>query len=353
MTTSFPISAAPGFSRRRFLQRAGLAATVGAAAVVVPACSSGAGGGGDRVTFLNVLPLETLSFTPELVASAGGHFAREGLDVQFQTTRGSAQAIQTLIAGSALVSRIGDIETMIAVGERNAPLVNVSTMLQQVTVRMVSAASAPIRTPADFAGKTIGLPSQGGTSETTLDLVLARGGVDPASVQRQVVGLAPGVFDLVVQGRIAAYVASLDTSEQLRIQRPEAVIFNPADVIASGAQLYATSRPQLEDPRSRDLMTRYLRGIRSAVNAVLADPSGDQTLATIRSRFDFPILQDTALAKTSLAAYSANWNAAGPQNLMRTDPARWQATYAELSSAGVMPGGLQPDPWFTNELLGS
>ncbi|MDD7940370.1 ABC transporter substrate-binding protein [Actinomycetospora lutea] len=353
MTTSLPISSTPGLSRRRFLHRAGLAAAVGATAVVVPACSSGPGGSSDSVTFLNVLPLETLSFTPELVASAGGHFAREGLEVQFQTTRGSAQAIQTLIAGSALVSRIGDIETMIAVGERNAPLVNVSTMLQQVTVRMVSAASAPIRTPADFAGKTIGLPSQGGTSETTLDLVLARGGVDPASVQRQVVGLAPGVFDLVAQGRIAAYVASLDTSEQLRIQRPDAVVFNPADVIASGAQLYATSRPQLDDPRGRDLMTRYLRGIRSAVNAVLADPTGDQTLATIRSRFDFPILRDTELAKTSLRAYSANWQAAGPQNLMRTDPARWQATYAELSTAGVMPGGLAPDPWFTNELLGS
>ena len=29
------------------------------------------------------------------------------------------------------------------------------------------------------------------------------------------------------------------------------------------------------------------------------------------------------------------------------------ATYAELSSAGVMPGGLAPDPWYTNELLGS
>ena len=73
------------------------------------------------VTFLNILPLESLTFTPELVAASCGYFEDHGLNVSFETTQGSAQAIQTVIAGGALITRVGDMETMVATGERERP----------------------------------------------------------------------------------------------------------------------------------------------------------------------------------------------------------------------------------------
>ena len=38
---------------------------------------------------------------------------------------------------------------------------------------------APLTKPADLKGKRIGIPSEGGTSETTLDLLIASDGLTP------------------------------------------------------------------------------------------------------------------------------------------------------------------------------
>ena len=104
--------------------------------------SDSGGGEVQDVTFLNILPLESPTFTPELVASSCGYFEDHHLNVTFQTTQGSAQAIQTVIAGGALITRVGDMETMVATGERDAPLVNVGQINKTGTIRFVSDKSA-------------------------------------------------------------------------------------------------------------------------------------------------------------------------------------------------------------------
>src|SRR5690606_34169722 len=130
---------------------------------------------------------------------AGGYFADQGLNVAFQTTRGSAQAIQLVLAGSAPITRIGQIEAMIHASNRDAPIVNVSAVIKESTIRFVSGAAAPLREPRDLVGKMLGIPSEGGESEITLDLLLASSGLEADSVTRQVVGVGPGVFNLVEQ----------------------------------------------------------------------------------------------------------------------------------------------------------
>jgi NitT/TauT family transport system substrate-binding protein len=51
------------------------------------------------------------------------------LDIHFEATQGSPPALQTVIAGSALLTPVGDIETMVAASERDAPLVVVGSAL--------------------------------------------------------------------------------------------------------------------------------------------------------------------------------------------------------------------------------
>ena len=160
------------------------------------------------VTFLNILPLESLTFTPELVASSCGYFKEHNLNVKFETTQGSAQAIQTVIAGSALITRVGDMETMVATGEKHAPLLNVGQINKTGTIRFVSDKSNPIKTAADLKDRLMGTPSEGGTSDSSIKVAASSAGIDPDEVKTQVVGLAPGVFDLVKSGRIGGYVVS-------------------------------------------------------------------------------------------------------------------------------------------------
>jgi NitT/TauT family transport system substrate-binding protein len=342
---------------RRGLLRgtAGALLASGASGAILTGCGGGSQGqqapssGKDQVTFLNVLPLESLTYTPELVADTRGFFDQQGLKVDFQVTRGSAQAIQTILSGSAPLTRIGDIETMLAIADKGAPLINMGTLLKEVPQRFVSSRRAPITKPEDFRGKTIGTPSEGGTSETTLDLVLASAGIDPKTVPRQVVGLSPGVFNLVKEGRIGAYLVSLDTAIALQKQEPDAVVYSPGKAIASGGQLYAASKQGIES--QRDLLQRYMRAIKQAVDSVIADQSLDETLRVMRTKYNFKTLQDPAVAKDSLREYVQLWTADGRENVLKTSPERWERAYREMARARVLKDGLNPREWFTNDLL--
>lgn len=342
----------PAWRRGRVL-RSALALVTGAATLAGCAGGGSASGGAghvDEVTFLNILPLESLTYAPEMVADAKGLFAKHGLHVNFESTKGSAPAIQTVLAGSAQITRIGDTETMIAAGKRHAPLVDIGAAQNKGPLRMISSKRAPITTAEGFRGKLVGTPSEGGTSSITLDLVLASAGMKPDAVRRQVVGLAPGVFDLVRSGRVGAYIVSLDTSVLLQQTQPDAVIYNPNDDISSGVQIYVTSQQQLQDPQTKDELRRYLAAIRDAMQFITDDGKTGyaETFKAIQSRYDVAALKKPAVGRAALAAYVDSWHAG--DGLLRTSPQRWNASYQEIVKLGQLQGGLDPSKWMTNEL---
>lgn len=341
---------------RRHLRRGATAFAAGVALLVAgcggatPTGQGAAGGDPIPVTFLNVIPIESLTYTPEIIAKASGHFAAEGLDVQFQVTRGSAQAIQTVIAGSAQITRVGDTEMMVAAGERDAPVKAVAQPSQQSTLRILSSSERPVATPQDMRGKTIGIPSEGGTSETMVDTLATSAELTDADLSKQVVGLSPGVFDLVKQGRIDAYLVAMDASVVVKQQEPSAVVLDPAQFIAGGTQVYMASQQSLDDPAKRDVVQRYLRAIKAAMEQVIADESLDKTLELLGSEYDIPVLDQPEVAKETLRTYVASWQAnEGP--LLETPADKWTAIYDEAVNVGQVPAGLDPSGWFTNELL--
>ncbi len=339
-------------SRRAFI--GGSAAVAGS--TLLGACSDGARAPESAesadllgLTFLTILPPQSLTFAPELFADAAGYFANHGLDVNFELTRGSAQAVQLVLAGRAPLTRISQIEGMRAAANRGAPLINIGMVFKDSTIRYVSSAAAPLLEPADFIGKTIGIPSEGGSSELELDLFLAAAGVDRSSVRRQVVGLTPGVFNLVEQGRIAGYAVSIDTAKIIENQQENAAVLNPGAFIRSGGQFYMASRAGLE--QNREALRRFVAAVHDALNFMLQDTEFDETLAILRSKYSFDGLNDTAIAKASLREYTSVWTAGGDENLLLTLPERWTQGYEELVSAGLAEPGAASDDWFTNALI--
>jgi NitT/TauT family transport system substrate-binding protein len=319
--------------------------------------SSGDSGGGSSeglqdVTFLNILPLESLTFTPALVAQECGYFEDHGLNVTFQTTQGSAQAIQTVLAGKALLSRVGDLEVMQANGAKNATLVDVGTLNKTTTIRFVSDKSDPMKTAADIKDRLMGVPSEGGTSEQLVKLVAASVDVPGDQVQTQVVGLAPGVFDLVKAGRIGGYVVSLDTSALLAAQQPDAVIYNPADAVKSGGQVFVTSQEQAQDKTKQDQIRRYLAAIDDAVKFVQKDESNDFS-GTIKclSHYNITALDNPDVATATLKVYVKSWTEGG--DILSSDEQTWKTVYEENVGSGYAPEGKDPSKWFTNDYVPS
>lgn len=348
----------PSLSRRSFLARSASAVALAAAGPSLLAACAGAGAGdssagGDleKVTFLSYLPLETLSLAPELLAVAGGHFARHGLDVTLQPVKGSPQAMQTLLAGTAPITRIGQIDLLTAVAGSNQPMVNIGTLSRVSSLRFVYSKSRhPLAKPADFLGQTMGVPSEGGTSDKVVSLVLANAGLDPAKVKRQVVGLTPGTFSLVQQGRVVGYVVSIDTANIVTAQNPDAGIFDPGAFVRSDSQVYATTRTALKE--ESETLRRFMAGIHDAVTAIVADQTMDETLKALRSKYSFATLDDDRIAKASLTMIRNTWTGGeAGRPLLVTEEATWVAGYRELTSAGLAKAGGDAASWIDNSLL--
>jgi NitT/TauT family transport system substrate-binding protein len=339
-------------TRREVLRGSAAALAAAGSGVLLPSCGTDESAApGTELTFLAVLPLTTLTFAPELLADAGGYFADLGLTVSFQSTRGTAQAIQLVLADAAPLTRIGQIEAVSHAANRGAPIMNVGTVVKESTIRIVSSTQAPLREPRDFPGKTIGIPSEGGEAETTLDLLLASSDVDPAQVARQVVGVGPGVFNLVEQGRIAGFIVSIDTAKILERQIEGVTVLRPGEFIDAGAQVYMASVDGLA--QHREIIRKYLAAIGGALDFMIADESFAATLEMMRKKYKVATLDDDAVAKDSLREYVEVWTAEGRDNVLRTVPESWRRGYDELVRAGRVEAGKDPSMWFTNELVPS
>ena len=288
-----------------------------------------------------------IAFAPDLVGKAGGYFEREGLDVTIAGGRGSAQSVQQVLSGQALMSRTGGADIMKAIANDGAPVVVVATITQGSPFSVISKQTAPVRNPQDMVGKVIGVISKGGGTENLLDAMLAARGIDPATIKREAVGDSPGAFGLIEAGRLDAFLGATDTLIGLQGAGAPIEHFSTDDFAPMPGQVYIAAREAVA--QQPDMIVRYLRGVRRAVDAMLADESMDQTLDLL-ANFEIAALKDTAIAKADLKASKALWLSAGRGALLRNVPERWQRGRDLLAKVGVVKPGPASE-LYTNALI--
>jgi NitT/TauT family transport system substrate-binding protein len=306
------------------------------------------------LTYLNTLPIESLTYATELVADTKGYFKAEGVNVDFQFVNGTPPAIAAVMSGKGALTRAGDTDIIKSIVTKDAQVLNVGAVQKGgTTIRIVSSKRNPIANPADLRGKVIGESALGGTTEGILNLVLNQAGMKITDVKQQVVGLSAGVFNLVQDGRIDGYMTSLDTALQLQAGQPDAVILDPSKFIASGSQDYITSTAQSKDPAKQDAIRRYLKAIKSAIVFMAGDQASGfaETIKSISTKYKVPAFADKAVTKASLDGYLASWTAAGGlDKAVQVDDTKWAATYDEMVKAAVVPGGKDPHGWIDDQL---
>ena len=336
-------------TRRAFMGRAagGLAAVSGASALLA-ACgsdnnSSGStSGGGSKkgsstVQVINILPPQ-LGYTAEYIADMDGYFKKEGLNVKANTARGSAPAIQAVLSGTALLSWVGWLESVIDIANEHAPIQAIAFTGRRSTLAIVSDKSKPMTTPQALIGNRIGIPSEGGTSETTLDLMLASNNIPTNKVPRQVTGFTPGTFELIKKGRVAGFVIGASQEEQFRQAQPSSVFLQTNKYVTDGLT-YITSKKGLTE--NKETIQAYLRALKGAMNQVLDDKPNNyaNTIKKLRSKYDFDELKDDKVAQFYIGYISDGWVVGGRDKLLTVDKAEWQKTYdAAVKVKAAKPG---------------
>jgi putative hydroxymethylpyrimidine transport system substrate-binding protein len=178
-----------------------VAALLAAALLAAPI---GCGGGGAEPGAPRGATL-VLDFQPNAVhsgiyaAEATGDFGDEGLDLTIREPSSTADSAKLLESGRADFA-VMDINDFGIARERGLDLVAIAAIVQRPLASVIARDRNEIRTPADLAGKTIGVTGVP-SDDAVLDTVLRSGGVDPSSVHRVTIGfnavadLAAGKLD--------------------------------------------------------------------------------------------------------------------------------------------------------------
>ena len=313
------------FSRRDFLKASAVfaGAAAGAGALAGPAFAQ------QKVGYITSFGF-VIDFAPDLNIHSGGHLRNEGYESEVIAGRGSANAIQALVADQAKFTRLGAMEILRAMGSGEVDLVSVATVYQGSSFSLVHSSEAELGSMKDLEGKTIGIMSVGGLSENFLDLMLNSQGVDPASVKREVVGNNPGNFELIKLGRIDGFMSSIGTDLAMEKAGLPFKAISTDDYAPMPGQCYVALRKTIEE--EPELVQHFVRAADASVREFL---SMDLGALYDRLRAEFDIGNDKEVAVAGMEGFRKLVVSSGEENVMRNLPESWTS-----GAESIVRGGL-------------
>lgn len=279
---------------------------------------------------------------------SGGHFARQNIDAKLLGGQGTAQPIQQLIAQQVDFIRASGIDVMRAVATTKVPLVSIATLYQASTFFMISLKSKPIEKAEDLKGKTVGIVSVAGTTDVFLNLILAHGGLKPDDVKREVTGNSPGAVQIMKQGRVDCFIASIQVVSALERMKEDVMSWSTDRYAPMPGQCYVTTRAIAE--AKPDLLTRAMKAMRASAEEIMTQPlkpiyeraSKDFEIAGIRDI-------DAIVAVEKLTA-DRLWLSEGRENLLRNVPKLWKSGVDALRDNKLGDPG-EPETLFMNQFV--
>jgi NitT/TauT family transport system substrate-binding protein len=285
-----------------------------------------------KLTFIEPFDI-ALEYIHEMNAAAGGHFKAQGLEIDIPNARGTSIAIQQVVAKQAAFSRVGALDLMKAVAAQNVPLVSIATSLHEAIFSLVSLKSAPINTPAELKGKTIGVASIGGGQENTLDLLLSSAGVAKADVPRQAIGSNVGNVELLKQGRVNGFFATVENTIAL-MRANEPIIAWSAGKFAPmpGGAIIARRDFAAENPA---VIVKFLKALKASAEELLtADPN--MILDRVEKAYEISSNKDRGFRIEAIKAYNAMAMSQGKDNLLKNVPEIWRKAGELTNAAGIV-----------------
>jgi NitT/TauT family transport system substrate-binding protein len=141
-----------------------------------------------------------------------GFWKQEGLNVQIIGVEGSSLAVQQVGSGNADFASVGP-EVLLTARAHGVPVKAFYAIVPHTIFRLMVPAESPIKSAADFKGKTIGIPSTASASYPFSRAILSSAGINPDSdVHWLTVGAGAQAALALQRGQIQA-MAGWDTMQ--------------------------------------------------------------------------------------------------------------------------------------------
>ncbi|MGD9795150.1 MAG: ABC transporter substrate-binding protein [Acidimicrobiia bacterium] len=292
------------------------------------------------------------AFAPEMVGVAGGFFTRNGVEVDLEPGRGSAQALQQIIAGQVTMTAAGGTDLGLAVYSQSAPLIAVGTKKHENAFFLISPGDEPIAGPEELRGETVGVVSVGGTTEQLLHLYLSSGGVDLDEVTRVVVPNTPASVTSAERGQIRAFIGSVEAVAAIEAEGMNVSLIDLDEVVPTPGQVFLVSKDTAAN--DRDTVTAMLAGFRDVFAFLFedgADGDWSETIALIKEGYPDVVTDEQVFTDQLNAQYTAWFGDPAEPIDLTISVERIDSLVTLMKAAGLMPDDAQASELYTNALL--
>jgi NitT/TauT family transport system substrate-binding protein len=277
-------------------------------------------------------------YAPFYVAVERGYFAEEGLALEFDysfETDGIA-----LVGANELPLSVASGEQVVLARAQGLPVVYVMQWWQRYPIAIASKTDAGITSPADLAGRNVGVPGFFGASYVGLVGLLSANGLTLDDIDANEIGF--NQVESLVTGQSEAVVVYINNEPVQLRDRGEAIdVIDTADYIDLVSNGFLTNEQTIaENP---ELIQGFINAFMRGLEDTLADPDAAYEI----SKKYVEGLDDSR--RGVLEASLPLWQT---EQLGRTDPASWQQTQDVLIEMGLLDGPLADlDEAFTNEFV--
>ncbi|GAB4582078.1 MAG: ABC transporter substrate-binding protein [Anaerolineales bacterium] len=285
--------------------------------------------------------IPNVQYAPFYVTVEKGYFAEAGIEIEFD------YSFET--DGVALVG-VNETQFALVSGEQvllaraqGIPVVNVVGWYQEYPIAIVAKAESGITTPADLAGKKIGLPGLFGANYIGLRALLNQAGVAESEVTLDSIGF--NQVEMLATDQEQAVVGYFSNEPiQLRAQGYEVTEILVADYVQLASNGIITNEETLTNNPDlvRGMVQAFLRGLADTI----ANP--DEAYEISKKYVENLGATDEAVQKEVLAASIEYWKA---ETLGYSDPVAWENMQTVLLDMGLLTEPLDLSQAFTNDFL--
>ena len=285
--------------------------------------------------------IPNVQFAPLYVSIEKEYFREAGIEVEFDYSF-ETDAV-ALVGADELQFAVVSGEQVLLARAQGLPVVYVAAWYQQYPVAVVAKTEQGITTPADLAGKRIGLPGLYGANYIGLEALLFSAGLSDADVTLDSIGFNQVEALATDQVQVVSVYAA-NEPVQLRAQG-----FDVNEILVA-EHLQLASNGMITNEKTLAEKPELVRALVAAFLKGLADTIADPDEAYELSKAHVPNLAeaDETVQKEVLARSIALWDAERPGY---SEVEAWENMQDTLLQMGLLEEALEVEKAFSNEFM--